>query len=172
MILKTIENIKYDVLEEKARGILIDENDYLYLSNISDSYLFPGGGVEEGEDYHETIKRELKEETGITLDSLEEIGTIIHYHENFPNLKKDKNDPNYISNRINVIHYFFKGVKSNEFGKTHYTEYELNNHLTVKKLKYEELIKVLNQYDENTYKVFTSEETLAALKLAKENNYL
>lgn len=166
MILKTIENIKCDTLEEKARGILIDEDNNLYLSNISDSYLFPGGGVEDEEDYHTTIIRELNEEVGIKLDSLEEIGTIIHYHENFPNLKRDKNDALYINNRINIIHYFFKRVNSRQFGETHYTEYEINNNLTIKKIKLKELMEILNQPSENAYKKFTDEETIAALKLA------
>lgn len=172
MILKTIENVKYDTLEEKARGILIDEFNNLYLSNIENSYLFPGGGVEESEDYNETIIRELSEEAGIKLANLEEIGTIIHYHENFPNLKRDKFDPLYINNRINVIHYFFKRVNSKDFGETHYTEYEINNHLTIKKLSVKELLEILNLPNENTYKKFTDEETKAALELAIEKGYI
>lgn len=172
MILKELKNIKYDTLEEKARGILMDEYNNLYLSNINDSYLFPGGGVEKSEDYHETIIRELSEEVGIKLDEIEEIGTIIHYHENFPNLKRDMSDPLYINNRVNIIHYFFKRVKTSDFGKPHYTEYELNHHLTIKKLSVKELFAILNSTSEDTYKNFTDEETKAALELTIEKGYI
>ncbi len=172
MLIKNLENIKYDTLEEKARGILIDENNYLYLCNINDSYLFPGGGVEAGEDYHDTIIRELHEETGINLNYLEEIGTIMHYHENFPNLKRDKFDPMYINNRVNIIHYFFKRVNSSDFGATNYTDYEINNNLKIKKIKYDELINILNQNNKSLYKEFTDEETIAALDLVKSKDLL
>lgn len=172
MILKTIENVKYDTLEEKARGILSDENNNLYLSNMSETYMFPGGGVEDGEDYHQTILRELNEEVGINLDSLEEIGTIIHYHEKFPNLKRDKTDPLYINNRVNIIHYFFKRVNHQQFGNPHYTEYEINNNLTIKKIKPQELLQILKEESTNTYKKFTDEETIAALNLAIEKGYI
>lgn len=172
MILKTIENIQYDTLEEKSRGILIDEENKLYLSNISNSYLFPGGGVEPHEDYHETILRELEEEVGIKLDFLEEIGTIIHYHENFPNLKLDKNAPLYINNRVNIIHYFFKRINRCNIAKPHYTEYELNHNLTIKRFNINELFSLLNTKSPNTYKEFTDEETIAALNLAIEKGYI
>ena len=172
MILKTIENIKYDTLEEKSRGILIDEFNNFYLCNINESYLFPGGGVEEGEDYHDTILRELSEEVGITLDSIEEIGTIIHYHEDFPNLKKDKDDPLYINNRVNIIHYFYKRVNSLDFKEVHYTDYEISHNLTIKKFQYDELISVLNKKKQDDYSKFTDEETKAALELAKSKSIL
>lgn len=168
MIVKNIDNIKYDTLIKKARGILIDENDYLYVSKINDSYLFPGGGVEDGESDDETILRELEEEVGIKLDNLISLGTIIHYHEKFPNLKIDKNN---VSNRINIIHYYFKKINSKDVGKPHYTEYELNNNLTIVKIKLDDLMKLITTHSEG-YKVYTDEEILAALNLAKNKGYI
>lgn len=44
-----------------------------------DYYMFPGGGIEEGESYHEALAREVKEETGLIVipETIEEYGSIL-----------------------------------------------------------------------------------------------
>lgn len=49
--------------------ILLIKNSYGYSS-----WTFPGGGVKKGEVIEEAIKREVKEEVGIRLNSVEHIG--------------------------------------------------------------------------------------------------
>lgn len=50
-----------------ARGVVV-RDDHLLLVTVPDRgevvYLLPGGGVEEGEDVHAAVQRELREEAG------------------------------------------------------------------------------------------------------------
>ncbi|MCP4458208.1 MAG: NUDIX domain-containing protein [Cytophagales bacterium] len=57
----------------RACGILIEENSLLLLRHEGigpDGFLWspPGGGVEFGQDSRSTLKREVKEETGLEVD--------------------------------------------------------------------------------------------------------
>ncbi len=44
-----------------------------------DYYAFPGGGIEDGESYHEALIREVREETGLRVipDSIKEFGSAL-----------------------------------------------------------------------------------------------
>lgn len=63
-----------------CRGIVKKGDRYL-VTRLSkhDIYMFPGGGVEENENYKETCKREVLEETGINVEVLEETVRITEY---------------------------------------------------------------------------------------------
>ena len=51
-----------------VRGIIIKNNKVaMVYSRKFDYYKFPGGGIENGEDHITTLKRELTEETGLTI---------------------------------------------------------------------------------------------------------
>jgi len=68
---------------------LIIENGKILLSKQWDGYDFPGGGMELGEAIEETLKREVKEETGLEV----KIGKIIASENSFfklPVIKEDK----------------------------------------------------------------------------------
>ena len=56
-----------------ARAVIVRGGDLmlLYLKK-QDRYVLPGGGVKKGEEPPETLKREVKEETGYEVESAEE----------------------------------------------------------------------------------------------------
>jgi len=62
-----------------ARGILIDDNKVLLIRH---SYLphwqFPGGGVDVGETFENTMRREVLEETGYLVNGAVELYGVFH----------------------------------------------------------------------------------------------
>ena len=83
-----------------VRGIIFDDNGNIAMiySRKSHFYKFPGGGIEKNETHLETLAREIKEETGMTIipESVQEFGEalkiqkgddvgedIIHIQQNF-----------------------------------------------------------------------------------------
>ncbi|MCR5186871.1 MAG: NUDIX domain-containing protein [Clostridia bacterium] len=64
-----------------ARGIVIREDGKIAIFNKTNKNEFklPGGGIETGENPEEAFKREVLEETGCTIEIIEELGTTEEY---------------------------------------------------------------------------------------------
>ena len=98
------DNLKLEEINEKttrARAILINSNNEILMcySNGLQHYEFPGGHLEKNETLEDGLKREIKEETGITID-LEEINPfygIKYYCKNYHNSGR---------NRLVEIYYY------------------------------------------------------------------
>ena len=73
-------DIDYTVTRVKA-FMVSDDKDLLLVHN-NNTYQFPGGHVEKGEDYKDTLIREIKEETGIDISSLDEPFLEINTYDN------------------------------------------------------------------------------------------
>jgi 8-oxo-dGTP pyrophosphatase MutT (NUDIX family) len=69
------------VFREAVRGIILDGRKLLMIySPVNGDYKFPGGGVDDGETYEQALIREIKEETGAMVASIDkEFGNIIEY---------------------------------------------------------------------------------------------
>lgn len=70
-----------------AYGVLIKNGKILLIQDVhADFWEFPGGGLEEGEDLEEGLKREFFEETGLEISEiLEKVGELkgTFYHFKF-----------------------------------------------------------------------------------------
>jgi 8-oxo-dGTP diphosphatase len=69
------------IYRSAVRGVILRGSDLLmvYSSNVGD-YKFPGGGADEGESHQQTLARELLEECGATLLSIDSaLGAVIEY---------------------------------------------------------------------------------------------
>lgn len=61
---------------EAVRAVIIRDGHLLMVRTNKGDLKFPGGGVKSGEDHEETIKREVKEETGYIIEKvIEKLGT-------------------------------------------------------------------------------------------------
>ncbi len=73
-------------MEERSAGVILfrEENSnrlYLLLHYTAKHWDFPKGNIEEGEDELSTVKREVKEETGITdLEFIDGFKRVIEYY--------------------------------------------------------------------------------------------
>ncbi|MCX6716214.1 MAG: NUDIX domain-containing protein [Candidatus Taylorbacteria bacterium] len=76
-------DIQEDKYKERssARAIVFDKERKVALLNVSkhNYYKLPGGGIEEGENIEEALKRECLEEIGCNIQIRDEVGEIIEY---------------------------------------------------------------------------------------------
>lgn len=73
-IINNNDNLKYEDLDEivtRVKVFFINSNNEILLASSAGGYQLPGGHVEDGEKINEAIFREMKEETGISLDQNE-----------------------------------------------------------------------------------------------------
>jgi 8-oxo-dGTP diphosphatase len=68
-------------LRTAARAIVFDDENHVALLHVGEHhyYKLPGGGIEEGEDQKEALRRELLEEIGCEAEVCGEVGEIIQY---------------------------------------------------------------------------------------------
>jgi 8-oxo-dGTP pyrophosphatase MutT (NUDIX family) len=68
-------------IREAARAVVFDDQGLTPLLFVSkhNYHKLPGGGIEEGEDKMQGLRRELLEETGCEIEVEKEIGQIIEY---------------------------------------------------------------------------------------------
>ncbi len=116
-----------------VRAIVFDKEGFFYFVRVQRDDLFgkatlietSGGGVEEGEDLEDAIKRELREELGVSVRVVGEIGLVSDYYN--------------LIHRHNLNHYYLCEALS--FGEKHLMPDEVNDfHLSTLKLTYEEAV--------------------------------
>lgn len=78
-------NINY---REAVRAIILQDNNIFMVHTNKGDYKFPGGGVKKAESHEDTLKREVREETGYIVNKVvDKIGIVIErkldeYEEN------------------------------------------------------------------------------------------
>lgn len=118
-LLKTInpENVEeknvFDWAHRKAtRAVVFDDENRIGLLHVKREsyYKLPGGGVEKGESMEVALARECKEELGVEIKVIKEIGSIIEYRAKFKlrqtsycflaKTNSEKKDPNFTDEEI------------------------------------------------------------------------
>ena len=144
-----------------ARAIVYDDNGEFYFVRAERDDDFgkatlietAGGGVEMGEDLQTAIKRELKEELGVSVEIVCKIGVVSDYYN--------------LIHRHNINNYFLCKVKS--FGEKNLTQDEIDSfHLSTLKLTYEEAVHEYENRKSTRLGTLVANRELPVLYRAKE----
>lgn len=163
-IINETDDNTFDSKIEKARAIVIDENNMIYVCNMNGSYVLPGGTVEIGEEIDITIIRELEEELGIFNCNPIPFKKVYYYHEGFP-----KYQHNGFEKRLNIVNYYILNISSDMIGSTKFTDYEKKQNIKIELYTLEELSLLLQQsVSDNKWKIFTDKELSVILEIFKQ----
>jgi 8-oxo-dGTP diphosphatase len=104
---------KYKI-RNSARAVVCDSDGNIAILNVSKKnyHKLPGGGVEAGENFHDALKRECREEIGCEIEISGEIGQIIEYRKTF---------------KIQQISFCYLAKVIGEKGEPKFTEDESKN---------------------------------------------
>ena len=148
-----------DITEKvyRSRGVIINSKNELLLGYCDGTYQFPGGYLENGETIKECLKREIKEETGITIKQVDyPFYTIKYYNKDWP--KKG-------INRYTELNYFLINTDEQyNLEKASFDKYEKEHNYKLKYIKLDEIEKektmnlsteeLLRYYDGETFDGF------------------
>lgn len=141
-----------------ARAIVFDKENNVALLNVTNFFYhkIPGGGVEEGEDIMQALKREVLEEIGCEIENIKELGIIEEYRN---------------KHVLHQISYCFTANMLGEKGKPNFTTKEKTDGFEVIWLSLDEAIEVFKNEDKNKpYESdFMLKRDLAFLEEAKNN---
>ena len=112
----TMDDIEMKVI--RVKGLIINSKGKILLAHNNNTYQFPGGHKEDDEEMDDCVVREIREETGISLEVKERPFLCIETYDNdyFGTGKK-------VLNSIYYYRFFTDDVPN--FNETHYDELEL-----------------------------------------------
>lgn len=148
---------------------MINSKAQLLLGYCDGIYQFPGGHVEEGEELNSTVKREIKEETGIELN----VNNILPFYC-IKHYKKNYNETG--MNRLSQLYYFLiKTDKQIDMNNIRYTEHEKSGGYRLEYISLDQIEETLkNNIPNNVHNPTIVKEMLAAIEasgiIGEKNN--
>lgn len=122
-----------------VNAVLLDSDGKIALSYVGkyDLHTLPGGGVEQGEDLHAAVKREMWEETGCDCMIIGELGKIT----------ENRAEQDFTQERS----YFVAKVTGKK-GSLHLTDEEIAENTTVVWHAPEDAFKIISEKQHSSYK--------------------
>lgn len=142
-----------------GRAILTNSKGEIALMFVGkhSMYKLPGGGIDENEDIHEGLKREIMEETGCHASIGDEIGITIELRDQW---------------KLAQISYVYRAVVTEETKNFSFTEEEIERGLALKWIPASEAISLMEgQIETNDYDAkYMQKRDLTILKAALVNS--
>lgn len=142
---KIIKN-KYNLNEtdmtevvKRVKVLMLNSNNEVLLGYSHNNYQFPGGHVEEGETLIQTVNREIKEETGMSLgvNNIEPFACAIGYYKDWPAEGKNR--------KIEIYYYEVKTDEKPNIENTNYTDNEKDGHFELRYIPLDKVEEILRQ---------------------------
>lgn len=159
------KNFKEYKNRDAVRGFIYNDLNQVALIHIKgvdefgdrDHFEFPGGGIENGEDEIEALKREIKEEIGYEIDNIRPIGLISNQY----NLLK----------RIDHQHFYL--AHATKFVGQNLLDYEKNIFKEIVFFDIDKLIEMYNSFNvENVGRIIHKRDLIVsayAIKMLKKH---
>jgi len=161
-IIYNYDNLTKEDIDEtliRTKILLINSKREILLGYCNKIYQFPGGHLRDKETLADCLQREVKEETGMIINSfnLEPFFLIRHYSKNYRGTQK---------NRCNKIYYYYlKTDETFNLENVQYDEWEKEGNYELKYIKLDDIETVLidSIFDNNLNKGIV-EEMLEVIK--------
>ncbi len=110
----------------RVKILLINSKKEILLGYSHHEYQFPGGHVEDNEQLIDTVKRELQEEVGLSLDisNIRPFARKLGYYKDWPVKGKNR--------KIEIYYYEIKTDERPKLENTSYTEHELDGNFELR----------------------------------------
>ena len=130
-----------DVTSKSVRiKVLLINNGKLVIGNEDGCFMFIGGHQEDNEKLIDTLKREVKEETGIELEN-EVINNpflkIIYLNKDYPNKGENRES--------DIYYYAVETKKLPDLENVNYTESEINKHFELIYIDLDDAINIIKE---------------------------
>ena len=134
-----LHNYDIDETTTRTRGLIINSNNEILMcySNGLSHYEFPGGHLEKNETLYGGLKREIYEETGITLTKkeVEPFMVIKYYCKNYHKTNKNR--------LVEIYYYIIKTDKKYDLNKIKLDQREIEQNYECIYIKINELKAIL-----------------------------
>lgn len=159
-ILINDDNLKIDDLDFeviRVKGLIINSDGDILIAHNNGTYQFPGGHKEDDETLDDSLEREIKEETGISVESQGPFMSITTYDSNYFNQNKK------VCNKI--YYYVINTNETPNFEETHYDELECQTDFNLFYISLNELQEFLNKsIDDGSLDINIGREMLLVLE--------
>ncbi len=133
-----------NVTTDKVRALIINDNNEIFIIKYADIYMLPGGKLDDGENASLALKRELKEELGIDVDTQDmfPLMEITNYLKDYP----VRNSNNTTNKKTKTTYYVIKGNYALDLKSNCLTKAEEQGLFTVYQTKLDDVKELLMRY--------------------------